>query len=285
MVSKKSPQEKFEKIQAFTKDIKFSVVGYCLFEIVHEYFSSHNLDIHQVNKILRILDPSQVSHWSMRAFSLNDNASIEDIFRQFPVTDIVVFSTYIIQEMCDRLSLFLGDDYANLDDCTFNCLFGEKIYNIECKGKSLSVHDYEISSDSKINIPKEFEDKIYISEIENNKTKLIFTEELNSRENIQFIKSQSIENQAYCEQIIYELGLKRAFKEIKEITAQYSIKILQKNDLGFIAIPLQIDTRGEILLIPNIAEGRVKSTFIKLDHKNDNTSKIIESRSTNLDLE
>lgn len=219
----------------------------------------------------------------MRAFTLIDNAAIENVFRMYSNTDIITFSTFIIQEVSDRISLFLGDNYSNINDCSFNSLFGELIYKLECIDKSLSISNYEILLGVNIHIPKEFEDKIFIS-TQKDKVKLVFTETLSHIESLQFIKAQDIENQAYIEQVIYELELKVAFKKIRELTAEYSLKILKTNNLGFIAVPLQIDTRGEILLVPNISEGRVKSTFIRLEHCDDESSNIIKSKNINLKL-
>lgn len=120
-----------------TKDYKFTIIGFILFEITHETLSEAGLNDFQINTILQELDPNQKVLWSMRGFSLPD---------RFP--DHLKKYEKLIYNNIEKLKFEYFQDFLSkttIEEVAWNLLIHKRFFAIEKYNKHF-VRDQEIFS-------------------------------------------------------------------------------------------------------------------------------------------
>ncbi|MDE1874824.1 MAG: hypothetical protein KGI79_01400 [Patescibacteria group bacterium] len=113
------------------QDLRYSVLGSCLFELIHEFLSDSEANIHSVNGALQSLDPRQKAHWSTRAFRITSYDHLSRVIRDKTKGNDAFdrFLAYLWDELPIRLGAMLGDNFQAANACAINGLLFEPFYS------------------------------------------------------------------------------------------------------------------------------------------------------------
>lgn len=264
-------KEKLQAIIEFCAHESFSIIGFLLFEIVHEFFTQFGYSVYDCNQILRQFDESQNELWSMRAFKLKKYSDISKVLESLNNNKILPqdLESWIVEELFDRMPLFIGDNHENLEECSFNSLFSKQLYELEKFEKRIDLYTAKLEEAVEINIPDDLKVILTLAQ-SHNTSYLRFNKKLNRNEEDRLVNAQTNENaRRTIQEILKTQYLKLCYFHVKESFGAANMRFLANQKGGFIAAPLQPDTRGEFLLIPYFNESEIECSRVRLIVEND----------------
>lgn len=260
-------RDKLDLTIEICRALRFSIVGFCLFEIIHEFLSLYSMDVSWCNSGLADLDPYQKQHWSMRAFNVKSSDDLERVFASrldpLPVDAFTTFLDMFDQDFMTKLKVFTGDDNERLEACALNNLFNERLHELGKTEAGLDpswdlIPDHLADSGSggtviydgtrkRVTFPAAFQVEKTLSELGNSAWD-------------QWLRGA-----------IGRRSIKLVHLRASESMAANSIKLMLLNEIGPLAVPFQPDIRGELLLTPvsTLLEQPLASQLVRVTEEPD----------------
>lgn len=255
-IKEKPLQEDLEVLEVFQQKHHFSVVGYCLFEIIHEFLRKNGLTINQANGILQAIDPKQKQLWSMRSFTLCDTSTLKRIFSNTEkfYSNLI---KYVNGEFVARLEAFWDYETKKIYNICFLTEYSRLLNQIEIEEKNINI--YKTCMPGKLNIPQQLESVVKYVDAETVEVRRKL-----SKDEFSLLQEANEDNLMPFLFFKDRLLLKLSYLHVcSEVTAQTS-KLLRDRDITYFAIPFQHDTRGEFLLLSNISSYNIQTQNVKI---------------------
>lgn len=261
------PREKLQRAITIARDLRFSIIGFCLFELLHEYLTQYEPDVHWVNKQIRKLDPHQGRLWSMRGFTVTSLAKIRELFysqaERLEKDSFKDFCNYFDREFRYKLFAFIGDKGEHLQECAYNNIFHAAIHDLELVRGGLDLWREPYPPDVKLDLNTTTDDVL----IDETKHELVFkcfdcTTDIKQR-----LAALSTDRRwpGFVDTMMRNQRLKVAYYRAKESLGAHTLKLMLSRGIGCLGIPFQPDSRGELLLTPLAVTANLKIFRVRLE--------------------
>jgi hypothetical protein len=264
------PHDKVALATQTAAALSFSIVGFCLFELIHEYLAQFTSDINWINSAIRELDPRQRVTWSMRGFTI---PSVEKLEKFFHTHEHILgkdsfreFCNYFDREFRYRLFGFIGDDKKFLKECAFNNRFHAPLHEMEQERGVVDLRREPYPRELVLGTDSELHGAVMI---DRQRFDLVFQRAQLSVEQKRALEKLS-SDPCWKEAAIKALRnqrLKCAYFHAKESLGAHTIKLMLANNVGCLAVPFQPDSRGELLLTPLATPANTQMFRVRVEKK------------------